>query len=336
MDDAYLYRFTPEEYLLVVNAANRDKDVEYVRSVLGDDAQVELRDCTEEVAMLALQGPRSQEMLLGLVESGSLPEARRNALGAATMLGTEVRVSRTGYTGEPVCFELFVEPAAAGGLWDRLVEMGAAPVGLGARDTLRLEAGLPLYGHELGEDAEGKEIPVFACAPARRSVSFSASKGDFVGRAALERQREAYAAILAREYGLRADLPRLVRPAALIAQGVARAGAKILGNGRDVGRVTSGTMAPFWEFEGEGAAGAPSERHGLRSVCLAYVDCDVVEGDEVAVEVRGRGGGGGGGGGPSSCLAICRARLRRTLAPSFTRPRGMGSRADGLLPQVRM
>jgi len=288
VDDAYLYRFTPEEHLLVVNAANREKDLAHIRSVLGRFEGVELTDVTDEVAMLALQGPRSREVLLKVVEGGALPEPQRNALTTLTAAGATVRVSRTGYTGEPLAFELFVDAAAAGGLWDRLVELGATPVGLGARDTLRLESGLPLYGHELGDDAEGREIPIMACASVRPSESFSPLKEEFIGRAALKRQHEAYAAILARDFSRRGDLPRLVQPVALTGQGVARAGAKVFWNGAHVGYVTSGTMAPYWEFEGEGLEAVPGEGHGLRSICLAYIESDIVEGDEIAVDVRGR------------------------------------------------
>ena len=288
VDDAYLYRFTPEEYLLVVNAANREKDLAHINSVVGRFEGVELADVTEEVAMLALQGPRSRELLLRVVEGGALPEPQRNALTTLTVAGATVRVSRTGYTGEPLAFELFVDGASAGGLWDLLTELGAMPAGLGARDTLRLEAGLPLYGHELGEDAEGREFPIMACASVRPSESFSPLKGGFIGRAALERQHEAYAAILARDFTRRGALPRLVQPVALTGQGVARARAKVFRNGVHVGYVTSGTMAPYWEFEGEGLEAVPGEEHGLRSICLAYIDSDIVVGDEVGVDVRGR------------------------------------------------
>ena len=120
--------------------------------------------------MIALQGPASRDILAALVEEGRLPQPMRNELGIVTADGGRVCVGRTGYTGEPLCFELFVPVAAAASLWDALLAAGASPVGLGARDTLRLEAGLPLYGFELGLDADGAEIPIFAHArsPASR------------------------------------------------------------------------------------------------------------------------------------------------------------------------
>ena len=117
----------------------------------------------------------------------------------ATAAGAVVRVGRTGYTGEPLCFELFVAAEAAPRLWDALVTGGATPAGLGARDTLRLEAGLPLYGFELGVDDDGVEIPIFAVPLAKLAVSLSPLKGDFIGRAALARQHDAYARVVARD-----------------------------------------------------------------------------------------------------------------------------------------
>ena len=200
IDDAYLYRFTADEYLLVVNAANRLGDWEHLRRETSGYDDVELHDATLETAMIALQGPRSREILSSVVERGRLPEPLRNELSVLTAAGATVRVGRTGYTGEPLCFELFVAADDSAGLWEALVAGGAAPAGLGARDTLRLEAGLPLYGFELGRDQDGAEIPVFAIALAKLAVSFSPLKGDFIGRAALARQHDAFARVLARDY----------------------------------------------------------------------------------------------------------------------------------------
>jgi len=176
LDDAYLYRFVEEEYLLVVNASNRVKDWDHLQVHAEKIGDVEMIDQTFETAMLSLQGPRSKDMLSTLIDSGPLPDPLRNKLSIATLAGAEVLLARTGYTGEPICFELFVENTDALKIWDLLIEKGAHAVGLGARDTLRLEAALPLYGHELGEDPQRSEIPIFAMPLSRFAVSFSPSK----------------------------------------------------------------------------------------------------------------------------------------------------------------
>ena len=296
VDDAYLYRFVEDEYLLVANAANREKDWAHLQSHLkasavaagGGRSPVQMLDRTEELVLLSLQGPRSRAIVSRLLESGSLPEPRRNELSIVTMAGTQVLLSRTGYTGEPLCFELFAAPERCLFLWDLLVQEGAIPAGLGARDTLRLEAGLPLYGHESGTDPEGGEIPVMSSPLATFAVSFSAVKGDFVGREDLLRQQAAYRRILARDYSHVADLPRLGHTVAVTGRGVARAGSPVTRAGRHVGWVTSGTMVPYWKMAGEGLGSRPGDEYTLRSICLALLDSDIVEGDEVSIDIRGK------------------------------------------------
>ena len=288
VDDAYLYAFVEREYLLVVNAANREKDWEHFQSILSDFRNVEMTDITEEVAMLSLQGPRSKHILEEVIDTGSLPEPKRNAVSTESISGREIQVARTGYTGEPLCFELFAARDHAPALWDTLIEKGAVPIGLGARDTLRLEAGLPLYGHEMGIDPEGKEIPLFACPMAKPAVSLSPLKGDFRGRTPLLKQFESYKKMLSLDTSQISDLPRMIRPIAVAGRGVARAGSKIFHNNKLVGFVTSGTMIPMWMFEGEGLSSAPSERHTLRSICLSLIDSDLLEGDTVAIRIRGK------------------------------------------------
>ncbi len=287
LDDAYLYRFEAGEYLLVVNAANRLTDWAHFERAAASFPGVRLHDATAEIAMIALQGPRSRDILAGVIGAGRLPEPLRNECATVAAVGTTVRVGRTGYTGEPLCFELFVPAEAATRLWDALLAGGAAPAGLGARDTLRLEAGLPLYGFELGTDDDGREIPIFAIPLAKLAVSLSPLKGDFIGRATLARQHDAYARIVARDWSRRADLPRLVQPLALAGRGVARTHAPVFRDGRRVGTVTSGTAVPYWEVEGEGLDSRQTDRRAQRSIALAYLDCDVVEDDEVTVDVRG-------------------------------------------------
>jgi aminomethyltransferase len=319
VDDAYVYRFVEDEYLLVVNAANRQKDWAHLESLraglasgageTGGAGGVEMRDRSDELVMLALQGPESEAILAGLVEGGALPEPKRNRSSTVTMAGGPVLVSRTGYTGEPVCFELFIPREAGAAVWDLLVERGAVPCGLAARDTLRLEAGLPLYGHELGVDLQGTEIPVFSCPLARFAVSFSDAKGHFVGRASLLRQHETYRRIQAGDYSLRDDLPRLTRPLAVVGRGVPRAGSMVTAKGRSAGWVTSGTMVPYWRTAGVGPEAPPGGEHGLRAICLAYLDSDLVEGDRVSVDVRG-----------DSVEGVIVARHLDGGAPPFSRP----------------
>jgi aminomethyltransferase len=296
VDDAYLYRFFPDEYLLVVNAANRETDWAHLydrptAAITGDELAATtftMEDHTADLAMLSLQGPLSREIISGLLAEGSLPEPRRNELSVVRLGSARVLLGRTGYTGEPLCFELFFSAEHAPALWDLLLEKGAVPCGLGARDTLRLEAGLPLYGNELGVDPEGNEIPLFSSPLAQFAVSFSSVKGDYVGRAALLRQQKAYRRILAGDFSDTAALPRITRPVAVTGRGVARAGAAVTGpDGHPVGWVTSGTMVPYWKMAGEKLESHPGDDYELRSIGLALLDSDLRDDDEVLIDIRG-------------------------------------------------
>jgi len=288
VDDAYLYHFVEGEYLLVVNAANREKDWKYLQSLIKAFSDVELKDCTEEIVMLAVQGPLSRKMMTDIIQSGPLPEPIRNAVSTVTIHGAQVEVARTGYTGEPLCFELFTRKDDGPALWDRFVAMGATPIGLGARDTLRLEAGLPLYGHEFGQDSDDREIPILACPLTKFAVSFSPLKGEFVGRKALVKQFKALSKIISRDFSLISDLPRMIRPVAVAGRGIARAGTRIFRGDRPIGHVTSGTMVPLWTTEGEGLYTAQTDEHQLRSICLAYIDSNILDDDRVTIEIRGK------------------------------------------------
>ena len=266
-DDAYLYRLDRDDFVLVVNASNAAHDRAWLEARLEGEAR--LADETEAVAMIALQGPDSERMLEAIAPPGSLPEKRRNAHAGGRFEGVELMIARTGYTGEAVCFELFVETGRAESLWSRLVASGAAPVGLGARDSLRLQAGLPLYGHELGDDPEGVEIPIFANALARFGVRGPGGGADYVGRTALERQREEFDRLRRGEAGTGRFLPRVVAPIAVSgSRRPLRAGQKVLQEDRHVGFVTSGTSVPTGR---EDAAGRPE----MRPIGLALVDSAV-------------------------------------------------------------
>jgi glycine hydroxymethyltransferase len=179
LDDVYVYRLEPDHYWMVVNASNNDKALAWLTAVREGLVQIDgrrpwshalgtsgviirdMRDPARGSAMrmqLALQGPRSCDILLSLISKRDplrerIPELGRNQIMHARMAGFDLYLSRTGYTGEPMAFEVFVHPAAAAALWQALSEagepFGLRPCGLAARDSLRIEAGLPLYGHEL-------------------------------------------------------------------------------------------------------------------------------------------------------------------------------------------
>jgi aminomethyltransferase len=288
LDDAYLYRFVPDEYLLVVNASNRLKDWEHLQGFRAGFPDLEIADFTAEVAMVSLQGPAARDILAAVVGAQAIPEPLRNRLSTAAFDGVPLPIARTGYTGEPIGFELFVERSRAEALWERLLREGAHAVGLGARDTLRLEAGLPLYGHELGDDPEGRPIPIFACPLARIAVSFSPLKGDFVGRQALARQFDAYRRILDRDFGSIQELPRIIQSVALVEKGVARAGCPVRRGGRPAGFVTSGTMVPHWISAAEGVATVQTGEKGMRAIGMALLDSDIGLEDEIEIDIRGK------------------------------------------------
>ena len=288
VDDAYLYRFTNDEYLLVVNAANAAKDWAHLQSFLESFPNVEMIDRTEDIAMISLQGPESKDILLGVLEDGDLPEPMRNCLSIVRINGAEVSLGRTGYTGEPICFELFAPSESAVDLWNLLIQRGAEPIGLGARDMLRLEAALPLYGHELGLDPDGNDIPLFASSLSRFAVSFSPLKGNFVGRDAMLKQFHALGRILDCHTEQIDDLPRRVMSFALLDRGVPRAGYPVYRNGEAVGHVTSGNMAPYWEYQGHGLASVRTDQSALRAIGLALIDSNLRQGDQVEIEVRGK------------------------------------------------
>jgi aminomethyltransferase len=287
LDDAYLYRFVEGSYLLVVNAANAEKDLDYLAEAIEKfDAQIV--DKSQDIGMISIQGPATKDILLSISEDPVLTEPLRNALGIVRLDGRDVWIAKTGYTGEAIGYELFMKAEDTAFLWRRLIDLGAKPVGLGARDTLRLEAGLPLYGHELGTDADGKEIPIYAIPMAKFAVSFSDAKGDYVGRAALQAQFEAFKRIFTRHTDNMAALPRTVRPFALIGRGVPRAGCLIFRNGEEVGYVTSGSVVPFYKTEGEGLATVFTDETDKRFIGLALVSSDLLPDDRIEINIRGK------------------------------------------------
>ena len=309
VDDAYLYLFQEDSYLLVVNAANIDKDLEHLnRALSGFDCTI--TNISAEWASIAVQGPKSKEMLMTL-SGGESPtkEPTKNSLGTVSLEGRQARIAKTGYTGEPLGYEVYVRSQDVVWLWNRLVELGARPAGLGARDTLRMEASFPLYGHEMGIAPDGTEIPIFAVPLAKFAVSFSAQKGDFIGRAALERQHQAFIRHMDRDFSDMSALPRRIAPIALLDRGVMRAGMEIYKGDKLVGWVTSGTMVPYFKTQGEGLSTVILEASGKRAIGLCYIDSDVLVDDTVEVDIRGK-----------RLKAVIPARHMSVGAPPFARP----------------
>lgn len=214
VDDAYLYRPDDARYLLVVNAANVAKDWDHLQA-LSRDFDVRLADRSDETALLALQGPEAEERLRDLCDV-DLGAYKKNSVFFARVAGKEAMLARTGYTGEDG-FEIFLKPEDAPHVFTALREAGARPAGLGARDTLRLEMGFPLYGHEL-DDATNP-----LCTP----YAWVVKDKPFFGRDAIFGQ-----ACETRLVGL------------VLERGIPREGYPVVSEGEEVGRVTSGTLSP--------------------------------------------------------------------------------------------
>lgn len=252
LDDVLVYRFD-DEYLLVVNASNREKIVDWIdRHRSSFDAAV--RDETLNTFMAALQGPQAASVLAPHT-SLELDSLRYYTADHTQVFGLDATLSRTGYTGEDG-FEIIVSAGEGPQLWEQLMQAGAdagiAPCGLGCRDTLRLEAGMPLYGHEMDESTD----------PVTAGLGFAVKlqAGDFIGKAALEQLKQQ---------------PVEHKRVGLVLEGrrIAREGSAVLADGTQVGRVTSGTFSPTL---GQSIAMASVER--------------IVAGEEadLSVDIRGQ------------------------------------------------
>ena len=255
VDDLTLYRFNQERYLLCVNASNTDKDFSWLQKVLDESeySDLILTDRSPEFSQLALQGPKAAQILARITDL-DLDTINTYYFAEGTVAGVEMIASRTGYTGEDG-FELYLPAQDAGIVWQQLMKHGAAdglvPIGLGARDTLRLEKGYALYGHELTADI----LPL----EARLGWITKLEKGEFVGRQAL---------LDAKAHGIKRNLIALK----LTGPGVPREGYPVLLEGREVGYVTSGTMSP-------------SLREG---VALALVEKEVASEQVFEIAIRQR------------------------------------------------
>jgi aminomethyltransferase len=268
LDDLLVYRTAPDAFLLVVNASNREGDWAWIHRH-AEGRKLRLEDRSDQTALLALQGPRAEAVLQPLVAMDpgpAFPMAPRNPnlaeLGyyrftQALVAGVPALVARTGYTGEDG-FELYLPWEAAPRVWEALLEVGAPhgilPAGLGARDSLRLEVGYPLYGNDLDREHTALESGLGWIVKLGR-------EGNFVGKEALARQKEA--GVPRRLVGLRVEGRGFPRPGYPVTDG----------KGSAVGVVTSGTVSPSL---GEGIA-------------LAWVPVELAApGTELAIQVRDR------------------------------------------------
>ena len=311
IDDVYLYRFEEEKYLLVINAGNIDKDLAHLYKE-AEKFDVKITNVSSQYAAIAVQGPKSKDILMTLSGGVDLTqENAKNSLKTLEMDGKPVRVAKTGYTGEPIGYEVYCNSEDALYFWNRLIELGAKPIALGARDTLRMEAALPLYGHEMGECQLGGQIQAYASPLAKFAVSFNEDKGDFVGKAALLKQFEALKKILNRDYSANADLPYRIQPICLTGRGVMRAGCPVFDarTGEELGYVTSGTMIPYFEVEGTGIEAVITDRSAKRSIGLAYMKSHVVTEFEIEVDIRGK-----------RIPGVVTTCHMRADAPPYTRP----------------
>ncbi len=251
VDDLIVYKKNDQEYMMVVNAANKDKDYKWMLD--HKSGNVEFKDISDTIAQIALQGPKAKDILKKLVDPSDIPSEYYAWKWDVPMCGTKVMISTTGYTGEDGV-EIYIPWDDAPTIWEALMEAGAdeglVPCGLGARDTLRLEAGMPLYGHEMDDTITPKE--------ALLSIFVKMDKPDFIGKAAIEAKTPP----ARKKVGLE-----------VTGRGIIREHMDVFKDGKKIGVTTSGTMCPFIK----------------KAVACALIDADARElGQEVEVDVRGR------------------------------------------------
>jgi aminomethyltransferase len=254
VDDLLVYKLADDHFLLVINASNIEKDFDWMKQNLEGDVTIE--NISDQVSQLALQGPLAEKTLQKLTDTDLSQIGFFRFLPEVNVAGFTALVSRTGYTGEDG-FEIYCKPADAQELWNRILEagkeFGVVPCGLGARDTLRFEAKLPLYGQELSKSISPLEAGVGFAVKVDKAVPF-------IGQEALRAQKAE-------------GLPRKLVGIEMIDRGIARSHYPVFVRGEQVGEVTTGTQSPTLK----------------KNVGLALIKKDFAVMDaEVEVEIRGK------------------------------------------------
>lgn len=251
VDDLLVYCLDENEYLLVVNAANSDKDFEWIQSHQ-KDFDVTVEDVSENYTQLALQGPKALEILRPLTEL-NIGDMKPFGAGYASIAGEEVLISRTGYTGEDG-FEIYTLSEHPDRIYNVIFQSGKSygllPIGLGARDTLRLEATLMLYGNDIDDTTTVLEAGL--------SWLVKFKKGEFLGRDALFKQKEE-------------GIQRKIVGFEVTGRGIARSHYPVFVKGEKVSKVTSGSFSPFLK-----------KNIGLTYLPIEYTD----EGTKIEIEIR--------------------------------------------------
>lgn len=251
VDDLIVYKHSDEHYFIVVNAANKDKDYQWMLD--HQFGEVTFTDVSDRYAQLALQGPKAMEILKKLTAKENIPKKYYHAVFDTEAAGMPCIISKTGYTGEDGV-EIYLASEHAEKMWDAILEAGKEegiiPCGLGARDTLRLEAAMPLYGHEMDDEVTPLETGL--------NFAVKMAKEDFIGKAALEAKGE----------------PKVQRIGLKVTgRGIIREHADVYIGEKCIGHTTSGTHCPYLGYP----------------IAMALVDADQGElGSKVSVEVRGR------------------------------------------------
>jgi len=251
VDDLIVYKRAENDYFIVVNAANKDKDFCWIKEHLSGNA--ECRDISDETAQIAVQGPYAETILKKLTREETIPQKYYHAVFQAEVAGLSCTVSRTGYTGEDG-FEIYCRSSDAPSMWTAFLdagkEEGILPCGLGARDTLRLEAAMPLYGHEMDDTVSPLETGL--------SFAVKLDKENFIGKEKMTKdfppKRE--------RIGLKVTGRGIVRESEILKK-----------EGRTIGRTTSGTFAPYLNFP----------------IAMALVTAgETSAGDRITADVRGK------------------------------------------------